>query len=229
MPGFATNAPNGATGAELFTVTDQANQISTTASVATGDIDHDGRPEIIASDSSGVRLIAFEHDGTFKWRSPNLEFVYWGAPALADLDQDGTPEIILGRQVLNANGTIKWAAATQDSKSNRTGSSVFDFDGDGSAEVVYRDELYLRVYRGLDGAALFQVPMSSCTWHEYVLVADVDADGNAEIVSVANNSCGFGPQRGFNHAEPRARTLAGCDPAAPVPAANPRPDPGGRG
>ena len=38
--------------------------------------------------------------------------------------------------------------------------------------------------------------MSSCTWYEYVLVADVDADANAEIVAVANDNCGFGPQRG---------------------------------
>lgn len=320
-------ALDGASGAELFSVTDAALRISTTASVATGDIDGDGRPEIVASDDSGVRLIAFEHDGTFKWRSPILEFVHWGAPALADLDGDGTPEIVLGRQVLNANGSLrwtgagglgsqgnvgaisivadvnldgspevvagntayrangtvlwqaalpdghnavanfdadafpeivlvadgqvwllehtgavkwgpvaipaggvggpptvadydndgapeigvagasryavietngalKWAMPTQDSSSNRTGSSVFDFEGDGSAEVVYRDELFLRVYRGTDGAILFQVPMSSCTWHEYVLVADVDADGNAEIVAVANNNCGFGPQRG---------------------------------
>lgn len=320
-------ALDGETGAELFTVTDPTLRISTTASIATGDIDGDGWPEIIASDDSGVRLIAFEHNGVFKWRSPNLEFVYWGAPALADLDNDGKPEIIIGRQVLNSdgtirwtgaggrasqgnvgsiscvadvdldgkpdvvagntvytaagsilwqanlpdghnalanfdgdaypeivlvssgyvwllehtgavkwgpvaipgggaggpptiadydndgqpeigvagasryavfetNGTLKWASSTQDASSNRTGSSVFDFDGDGSAEVVYRDELYLRVYRGSDGTVLFQTPMSSCTWHEYVLVADVDADGNAEIVAVANNNCGYGPQRG---------------------------------
>lgn len=38
--------------------------------------------------------------------------------------------------------------------------------------------------------------MSSCTWHEYVLVADVDSDGNAEIVAVANNNCNIGPQQG---------------------------------
>ena len=320
-------ALDGASGAELFTVTDSTLRVNTAASVAVGDIDLDGRPEILACDDTGARLLCFEHDGTFKWRSPSLEAIYWGAPALADLDQDGTPEIVIGRQVLNANGTVrwtgtggraspgnvgpiscvadidldgspevvagntlyrangavawqaglpdahnavanfdadpfpeivavaggqvwllertgavkwgpvaipgggaggpptvadydndgepeigvagasryavfetngtlKWAVVTQDGSSNRTGSSVYDFDGDGSAEVVYRDELYLRVYRGTDGAVLFQTPMSSCTWHEYVLVADVDADGNAEIVAVANNNCGYGPQRG---------------------------------
>jgi len=123
-----------------------------------------------------------------------------GPPTVADYDNDGQPEIgVAGASryvVFETNGTLKWATVTQDSSSNRTGSSVFDFDGDGSAEVVYRDELKLRVYRGTDGFVLFQTAMSSCTWHEYVLVADVDADGNAEIVAVANNNCGFGPQRG---------------------------------
>ncbi|MFC2173553.1 hypothetical protein ACFLU6_13110, partial [Acidobacteriota bacterium] len=61
---------------------------------------------------------------------------------------------------------------------------------------IYRDELFLRVYRGSDGAVLYEIPMSSCTWHEYVLVADVDGDDNAEIVAVANNNCDKGPERG---------------------------------
>jgi hypothetical protein len=320
-------ALNGDDGSEIFTVTDPSFRVNTASSVAAGDIDLDGSPEILACDSTGRRLIAFEHDGTFKWRSPTLEVINWGAPAIADLDGDGRPEIVIGRQVLDnsgailwtgtggrasqgtvgpislvadldldgspevvagntaytssgaimwqaplpdghnavadfdddpfpeivlvaggtvrllehtgvvkwgpvsipgggaggpptvadydadgevevgvagasryavfeTDGSLKWAAVTQDGSSNRTGSSVFDFDGDDSAEVVYRDELRLRVYRGTDGAVLFSVPMSSCTWHEYVLVADVDADGNAEIVAVANNNCGFGPQRG---------------------------------
>ena len=94
-------ALSGDTGAELFTVTDPALRINTASSVATGDIDDDGRPEIIATDSTGARLIAFEHDGTFKWRSPPLEAVNWGAPAIADLNQDGTPEIVVGRQALS--------------------------------------------------------------------------------------------------------------------------------
>jgi len=40
---------------------------------------------------------------------------------------------------------------------------VFDFEGDGKAEVVYRDELYLRMYRARTDSLLFQTPMSSCT------------------------------------------------------------------
>ncbi|MCX6632135.1 MAG: VCBS repeat-containing protein, partial [Candidatus Solibacter sp.] len=46
-------ALNGRTGAELFTVTDPALLISTTSSIATGDIERDGRPENIGCDSSG--------------------------------------------------------------------------------------------------------------------------------------------------------------------------------
>ena len=316
----------GDSGNEVFTITNSAYGVNAASSLAVGDIDEDGRPEIIACDSSGKRLIAFEHNGQFKWRSANLESINWGAPSLADLDGDASPEIIIGRQVLNSDGTIrwtgsggrgsqanvgplslvadlnmdgspeviagntaytangsilwetpladgynavgnfdadpfpeivlvvggqvyliehngaikwgpvaipgggaggppavadydgdseveigvagrsrytvfetdgrqKWATVIRD-KSSRTGSSVFDFDGDGSAEVVYRDELRLRVYRGTDGTVLYETPMSSCTWLEYVLVADVDADGNAEMVAVANNNCSFGPERG---------------------------------
>lgn len=326
-------ALSGADGRELFTVTDPALAINAWGQLAIGDIDGDGRPEIILGDASGQRLIAFEHDGTFKWRSPIIEPINWGGPAIADLDGDGQPEIIVGRQVLNADGTlrwtgtggrgdifsaaprplgslsvvadidldgitevvagnttyhpdgttkwqasvpdgyialgnfdddpfaeivlvsggrvwllehtgavkwgptsvpgggnggpptvadfdgdgnpeigvagasryvvietdgsIKWQTITQDGSSNVTGSSVFDFEGDGAAEVVYRDELKLRVYRGQDGTLLFETPMSSCTGYEYPLVADIDDDGHAEIVSFANDSCGFGPQRGI--------------------------------
>jgi hypothetical protein len=43
---------------------------------------------------------------------------------------------------------------------------------------------------------LFQTPLSSCTWFEYPLVADVDGDGNAELLAVANNNCGLGTDRG---------------------------------
>jgi RHS repeat-associated protein len=313
---------DGRNGGELFSVTDPALGLAPLASLAAGDIDGDGRPEIVGTSASGNRLLAFEHDGSLKWTSPPLESSLLGpGPAITDLEGDGGPEILVGRQVLRADGslrwrgtggrggptangyeawlplaadvdldgvrevvagntvyratgaiswqaaglpdgynavgnfdpddfaeivlvsdgkvwllehtgqvkwgpvvipeggqggpptvadldgdgqpeigvagasryvvlehdgTVKWSSPIQDATSHVTGSSVFDFEGDGSDEVVYADELKLRVFRGQDGAVLFESTLGSGTGLEYPLVVDVDGDGHAEIVAVAN-------------------------------------------
>ncbi|MCA9618556.1 MAG: VCBS repeat-containing protein, partial [Myxococcales bacterium] len=82
--------------------------------------------------------------------------------------------------------TIAWLTQTQDCSSAQTGSSVFDFDGDGSAEVVYADEVNLHIYAGIDGTELFSTCNTSGTLFEYPLVADVDSDGQADIVIASN-------------------------------------------
>lgn len=84
---------------------------------------------------------------------------------------------------------VLWARPTQDISSSVTGSSVFDFQGDGVSEVIYNDECFLHVYDGRDGRELLTTPRanSSRTGIEYPLVADVDRDGNSEIVVPANN------------------------------------------
>jgi uncharacterized repeat protein (TIGR01451 family) len=166
---------------------------------AVANFDDDPFPEIVLITGSAVRLL--EHDGAVKWGPVALPGGgAGGPPTVADYDGDGQVEIgVAGATryaVFETDGTLKWAAVIRDTSSSVTGSSVFDFEGDGSAEVVYHDELRLFVLRGTDGAVLFQTPSSSCTAYENPLVADVDADGNAEIVAVANNNCGFGTQRG---------------------------------
>jgi PKD repeat protein len=92
---------------------------------------------------------------------------------------------------------IKWSAATSDRSSSVTGSSVFDFDGDGSAEVVYADEYFLCIYRGTDDQVLFETPVGSRTRLELPVIADVDNDNNAEIVVAANNDLFHGPYHGI--------------------------------
>ena len=134
-----------------------------------------------------------------------------GPPTVADFDGDGRPEFAAaggssytvydlfrtGETVEVATGFPmpspgevypRWTMTTQDQSSNATGSSVFDFQGDGAAEVVYADECYMRVYSGADGSVLVQEENSSATIHEYPLVVDVDGDGNSEILVVANDS-----------------------------------------
>ncbi len=132
-----------------------------------------------------------------------------GPPTIADFDGDGFPDVGLaggigyvmfsGQKLMDTAGvagpdTIAWIKPTQDCSSAQTGSSVFDFDGDGSAEVVYADEVTLHIYSGVDGSDLFATCNTSGTLVEYPLVADVDSDGHADIVVASNRysslSCG---------------------------------------
>ncbi|HET9954029.1 MAG TPA: VCBS repeat-containing protein, partial [Polyangiaceae bacterium] len=80
-----------------------------------------------------------------------------------------------------------WKRLTEDDSSKVTSSSVFDFNGDGAAEVVYNDECYFHVYDGATGGLYLALPSLSRTLIENPVVADVDNDGNAEIVFVQNN------------------------------------------
>ena len=80
-----------------------------------------------------------------------------------------------------------WGRRTEDDSSRATSSSVFDFNGDGAAEVVYNDQCYFRVYGGATGSVFFVQPSLSRTVIENPVVADVDNDGNAEIIVVSNN------------------------------------------
>ena len=77
---------------------------------------------------------------------------------------------------------------TQDGSSQRTGSSVFDFEGDGKSEVVYADELTLWVFDGATGEVrMAWEEHASWTLFEYPVIVDVDADGASEIVLMSND------------------------------------------
>ena len=122
-----------------------------------------------------------------------------GCPNLADFNGDGTIEIgTAGKNtylVLDFDKTAATAAAAIDelwSKvtvdgSERTGSSVFDFQGDGPNEVVYRDEDSLFVYSGVDGTTLAAVFCDAATRTDYPVIADVDGNGSTNIIVTCGN------------------------------------------
>jgi hypothetical protein len=119
-----------------------------------------------------------------------------GPPTIADFDGDGAPEVgsafassYVVFSFTGATPRVLWSRASQDASSARTGSSVFDFNGDGRAEVVYSDECFTRVYDGRSGDVLFSQPRFSSTWTENDVVADVDGDASAEIVSPSSGPC----------------------------------------
>ena len=82
-------ALNGRTGDVVFTVTDPTRRVFWASNLAIGDIDGDGHPEIVAVAASTTQLLAFEHDGTLKWRArPRRSRFRW--PRAGRPRRDGT-------------------------------------------------------------------------------------------------------------------------------------------
>jgi PKD repeat protein len=155
---------------------------------AVANFDDDPFAEIAIAGNGAIRL--FDHNGTLRWGPVTLDSDRCGAPTVGNFDDDPLPEIGVACGIryyaIETDGTIKWSQPVQDG-SRLTGSTVFDFDGDGTTEIVYNDEINLRVYRGSDGIVLFQTENPSATLLEYPVVTDVDFDGNAEFIVVRNN------------------------------------------
>ena len=160
--------------------------------VSIANVDSDPEGEIIAITGNTIRAI--DTDGSPIWGPiaiPSGNIL--ATPAVADLDLDGWPEIVTagGNELwtLNHDGSVLWTAPVTD-ESGATGASVFDFEGDGLPEVVYIDEVEMAAYDGATGALKFyNTDHSSNTMFDYPVIADVDADDQAEIVVCHN---GFG-------------------------------------
>jgi hypothetical protein len=164
---------------------------------ATGDFNKDGTAEVVVVSGGKVWVL----DG------PTGAIVLGpftlpgngdgGAPTVADFDGDGFPEIGVAQanfySVLKPDYTNKvlkllWKTQNHDLSSSVTGSTVFDFEGDGKAEVIYADECFLWVFSGPDGSVRFAASHTSFTATEASLLADVDGDGHAEMLMVSNGA-----------------------------------------
>ena len=163
------------------------------------DFDGDGFPEI--GTAFGAAYVVFD------LQAAATECPAWTAVTDSNTNKPRTPPAATCLKDSDCGDTAKfscnestsqcvclhnsWRRTTEDDSSRVTGSSVFDFNGDGAAEVIYNDECNFRVYDGLNGGELFKQPSESRTRIEYPIVADVDNDGNAEIVFATSTESGF--------------------------------------
>ncbi len=164
---------------------------------AVADFNGDGKPDVV--------LVAQNQVWILQGATGNVELGpvtlpgsgNGGPPTVADFDGDGKPEIGVANKdkysMVKPDYAAKtinvvWSAPNHDLSSSVTGSSVFDFQGDGKAEVVYNDECFLWVYDGATGNVDLAVPTESFTATEASVVADVDGDGHSEIVMISNGA-----------------------------------------
>ncbi len=174
------------------------------AGVANFDADPAG--EVVVAGYGKVSLL--DDDCALLWTRdvhvtghPQNEAGHGGAPNIADFDGDGKPDIGLAADwnytVYKSDGSVLWTLSTQDYSSGRTTSTTFDFEDDGKLEVIYSDELHLRILDAATGTVRWQINNSSGTTHEYPVVADVDADGAAELLVITNNHAPPGGTNGL--------------------------------
>ena len=166
-------------GSELYTVSDLSGGWP-----AIGDLDGNGSAEIVVVIRSEVRVLDLLGNEVWKATFPDNG---GGPPTIADFDGDGKAEVGIAckgqYRVYDGDGSLLWEMPILEQSSGITGSSVFDFEGDGAAEVVYADEASLWVFDGATGTVELKWDThNSGTRFEYPIIADVDADGGAEIV-----------------------------------------------
>ena len=104
---------------------------------------------------------------------------------------------------------ILWKVRNRDCSSRATGSSVFDFEGDGASEVVYADETTFRIFDGRDGTILFEDDShSSNTRMEMPVVVEwtTTAKARSSFQSQTPRAPGWGDRNLGGYVEQLVRT-----------------------
>lgn len=156
---------------------------------AVGNFDADTDPEIVLVTPGQVYLL--DHTGATIWGPVLLPGGGGGGPpTIADYDGDGLAEIgvisATAFSVIDGDGTVLWSAAMDDPIGIHS-AAVFDFESDGRLEVVYHDHNDLHVVDAVTGVERVRVHNTHLTAFENPVIADLDHDGEAEIILSSTN------------------------------------------
>ena len=176
---------------------------------SSADVNHDGILDVVvaATRDDDVGVYVWDRDGLIQW-FPHETDRTGGVVSIANVYDDtesgaisDLPEILVCSvdrlYAYNLNAADQglpnfawWKQITTDG-SGMTSTSVFDFNGDGIAEILYRDMENLRIMYGgalpfppgVDAERNWDVHLcGSGTFDEFPVTADIDGDLQAEII-----------------------------------------------
>ncbi|MBP6173850.1 MAG: hypothetical protein KA458_09935, partial [Saprospiraceae bacterium] len=188
--------PNGMTGNSMIAKNILFNGSTEDGTTSIADINSDGILDVIVSAptrNSDPILYAYYLDNNspslISYASfPNVQQI--SHASVGNLNNNGSPSIIVnistklysfrfnGSQVFNPD----WILNTTDT-SGVCGIGIYDIDGDGLQEIIFRDMTDLRILSGIGSTpfVMSQIKCSSPTLREFPTISDYDHTGNIKI------------------------------------------------
>lgn len=161
-----------------------------------GDIDNDGKYEILHGEFGGYVICLDALTGTVEWEIP-VDKNSWiqTAPTLVELDGDGLLDFVIATWNFDqkdsvfaykgSNHQLLWSRPIHNHIYH--GTAVADLDNDGKPELVlgsYNDTLYC--LNGEDGSLLWKFFGGAGYFGAPAVIADIDNDNQCEIIAVSS-------------------------------------------
>ena len=172
-----------------------------------GDIDEDGKPEIVIGCYDSRLYVLNGENGRPAWqyKAP----FYIGAPtSIADLDHDTHLDIVFFSYTkvyaLSHTGTLLWSRSP--GGGSFRGAALADTNGDNVLDVVYgADDGFLRALSGDDGHPIWAIDLETHYGKTFdidhaPLVADFDKDGVLDVFIVGGHGTSGAPQQNHGRA-----------------------------
>jgi predicted outer membrane repeat protein len=180
--------------------------VTTDGHAQVADFNNDGHLDILVSN----RDTRAETGGTvavYVWdvyndavSTPLLISTTWNGksiPLIADVNNNGKLDIVIMCDKTSSDDDIQayeYNSATRqfsylwgidpDENSYSNSVTLFDFNFDGSNEMLISDQSKVRIFNGNDASLIASFDITQNTIMQYPVIADVDGDGSADILAV---------------------------------------------